>query len=290
MEKIGKKIATILEMIKFEHTVFALPFALMSAFIAAGGLPGWEKLAWILVAMLGARSMAMAFNRLADAQLDAKNPRTRERALPAGIIKPTQVWVFTLAAALAFLFAASQLNALALKLSPLVIFILCFYSYTKRFTWICHIILGLSLGIAPVGAWIAIRGEISLISLLLGLGVLFWVAGFDIIYACLDYEFDRKEDLFSIPKVLGIKWALTVSILFHVATIGLFYWVGVIAHLGFLFLTGIFLTTACLIYEHWIVRPKDLSRVNVSFFNINGTISILLFLFTIADLFFLGGQ
>ncbi|MBI4595317.1 MAG: UbiA family prenyltransferase [Candidatus Tectomicrobia bacterium] len=287
MTKIFNRIAIILEMIKFEHTVFALPFALMSAFIAARGLPSWQKIAWILVAMVGARSMAMAFNRIVDAELDAQNPRTRERALPAGKIKPVHVWFFTVASSLAFLLAASQLNSLTLKLSPVVIFVLCFYSYTKRFTWVCHIILGLSLGIAPVGAWIAIRGEIAAIPLLLGLGVLFWVAGFDIIYACLDFEYDLRENLFSIPKVLGIQWALIVSILFHLTTIGLFCWAGVAAHLGILFLAGIFLTTACLIYEHWIVRPKDLSRVNVSFFNINGIISILLFFFTIADLFLL---
>ena len=286
MEKVIEKIATILEMIKFEHTVFALPFALMSAFIAARGLPQWNKIVWILLAMVGARSMAMAFNRIVDVELDARNPRTAGRALPTGKIKLVHVWLFAIVSALIFLVAAYQLNPLAFKLSPLVIFILCFYSYTKRFTWVSHLILGLSLGIAPVGAWIAIRSEIAAIPVILGAGVLLWVAGFDIIYACLDYEFDNREDLFSIPKVLGIKGALIVSIIFHIFTLGLFYWAGVTADLGILFLLGILITAFCLLYEHWIVRPNDLSSVNVSFFNINGTISIILFIFTAADLYF----
>lgn len=286
MEKVIEKIVTILEMIKFEHTVFALPFAFMSAFIAARGLPQWDKIVWILLAMVGVRSMAMAFNRIVDVELDARNPRTAGRALPTGKIKLVHVWLFAIVSALLFLLAAYQLNPLAFKLSPLVIFILCFYSYTKRFTWVSHLILGLSLGIAPVGAWIAIRSEIAAIPVILGAGVLLWVAGFDIIYACLDYEFDNRENLFSIPKVFGIKGALIVSIIFHIFTLGLFYWAGVTADLGLLFLIGILITAFCLLYEHWIVRPNDLSRVNVSFFNINGTISIILFIFTAADLYF----
>lgn len=286
MKKTIEKISIILEMIKFEHTVFALPFALMSAFIAARGFPHWEKIAWILLAMVGARSMAMAFNRIVDVELDAKNPRTKERALPTGKIKLVHVWLFTIVSALVLLFAASQLNPLAFKLSPVVIFVLCIYSYTKRFTWASHLILGLSLGIAPVGAWIAIKGDISAVSLILGSGVLLWVAGFDIIYACLDYEFDKRESLFSIPKAVGIKGALILSIIFHILTLGLFYWTGVAAGLGLFFMMGILVTALCLLYEHWIVRPGDLSRVNVSFFNINGIISMILFLFTVTDLFF----
>lgn len=278
------KLATILQMIKFEHTIFALPFALTSAMLAANGLPDLPVLAWILVAMVGARSAAMAFNRIADRHLDKINPRTADRALPSGTLKLAEVWIFTLAGVGVFILAAWMLNPLAFALSPIALLVILGYSYTKRFTNLSHLILGLALGIAPTGAWIAVTGRIDLAPLILSAAVMFWTAGFDIIYALQDIEFDRKTGLFSIPKALGESNALRVSRLFHAITAGLLAIFGGVLGLGIVYYAGVILVTAALFYEQALVKPNDLSKVDLAFFNTNGFISIGYFLFTALDL------
>ncbi len=271
-----KRLRITLEMIKFEHTVFALPFALLSAILASGGWPEAPKLFWIVMAMVGARSAAMAFNRIVDKQIDGENPRTRMRALPAGEISATFAAVFTLASAALFVGAAWKLNSLCFKLSVPVLLILFFYSYTKRFTSYSHLVLGFCLGMAPLGTWIAVRGDIRLTPVLLCLIVMLWTAGFDIIYACQDVEFDRQNQLFSLPKRLGVRMALNVSTGMHVLMLLLLIALFVLEGLGWVTLGGIVMVAALLWYEHSLVRPDDLSRVNASFFTVNGYISVLL--------------
>ncbi len=278
------RLLIVLEMIKFEHTVFALPFAYLGAFLATRGFPGWWATLWILVAMIGARSAAMAFNRLADWQFDAQNPRTRQRALPRGLVSGNFVAAFTLLSGAIFLFAAYQLNPLAFALSPVALGIVLLYSYTKRFTSLSHVFLGLSLGIAPVGGWIAVTGRISVEPFVLAGAVLFWVAGFDIIYACQDVNFDLTQALHSIPARLGIGWALVISALFHLVMLVLLAWVFIDASLGVLSWVGLALVVIALVYEHLLVKPGDLSRVDAAFFGINGAISIILFAFVGLDL------
>ena len=265
-----------LAMIKFEHTVFALPFALLSALLASEGWPGGPKILWIVVAMVGARSAAMAFNRLADIRIDTLNPRTRTRALPAGHLSPFFVAVFTLASGSVFVLAAYQLNPLCFLLSFPVLLILLLYSYTKRFTRLSHLYLGLCLGLAPLGSWIAVRGEIGWPPLLLGLTVLLWTAGFDIIYACQDVDFDRRQALFSIPEGYGIDRALKVSRGLHIGMLLALLGLVRIQGLGWISLLGILLVAGLLWHEHRLVRPSDLSRVNAAFFTVNGYVSILL--------------
>jgi len=278
------KIAVILEMIKFEHTVFALPFALTSAMLAANGMPDIRVLGWILVAMVGARSTAMAFNRIADLHYDRLNPRTANRALPAGILSMAQVSIFTGFSALVFMFAAWNLNKLALSLSPVALLVILGYSYTKRFTNLSHLVLGLSLGIAPVGAWIAVTGRIELAPIILSAAVMFWTAGFDIIYALQDLDFDHKMGLFSIPKTLGPKNGLLVSRAFHAMTAVLLGVFGLVMGLGVVYYVGLALVAVALAYEQSLVKPNDFSKANVAFFNANGFVSIGFFVFTIADL------
>jgi 4-hydroxybenzoate polyprenyltransferase len=274
--KLWSSLRTTLEMIKFEHTLFALPFALLSAILASGGFPRISKLLWIIVAMVGARSAAMAFNRIADWRIDSANPRTQMRALPAGRVSLAFAAWFTLASSLLFVAAAHQLNPLCFWLSFPVLFILLLYSYTKRVTSYTHLFLGLCLGLAPLGAWIGIRGDVKLTPVLLCLIVLLWTAGFDIIYACQDLEFDRRKNLYSIPKRFGVRTALKMSSGFHllmlVLLIGLFFLEG----LRWMSFLGIFLVGCLLWYEHRLVRPNDLSRVNAAFFTVNGYISVLL--------------
>lgn len=281
-----RKLRIILEMIKFEHTVFALPFAVMSAFIAADGLPSLAKLGWILVAMVGARSCAMAFNRLADAELDSINPRTATRSIPAGLITKSAVWVFTLVSAGLLVFAAWRLNPLAFALSPVALAVVMGYSYTKRFTALSHFWLGLSLSISPVGAWIAIQGSFALPPIVLCLVVLLWTAGFDIIYACQDVSFDRKHGLHSIPAKLGIRWALWVSSGLHVLAVVLLLGMPRLVELGTFYYIGVGIVVLIFVYEHAIVKPSDLSRVNLAFFTLNGTISLVLMALSIADILF----
>ena len=272
-------------MIRFSHTLFALPFAILGALFAARGLPEAMPLVWILVAMVAARSAAMAFNRLVDLPFDARNPRTAGRALPRKQLSGSFVAGFILASAAALVFAAAMLNRLALLLSPVALAIVFLYSYMKRFTWGTHFFLGLSLACAPVGAWVAIRGTIAGVPLLLGLAVLLWVAGFDIIYACQDVEFDRGEPLHSIPKRFGVARALWISAALHAGMVILL--AGLFRHLelGILSLAGLAAVTVLLAYEHSLVRPADLSRVDAAFFSINGWISILLCTTTGIDIF-----
>lgn len=271
-------------MIKIEHTVFALPFAFLGAFMAARGLPSAAQAGWILLAMVAARSSAMAFNRLVDLSFDAANPRTRSRALPQKMVTKGFVMAFMLASSAVFVTSAYMINPLAFRLSPIALGIVFFYSVTKRFTWWTHFFLGLSLACAPIGAWVAIRGDITAIPLTLGLAVALWVAGLDIIYACQDVVFDRRAALHSIPQRFGITSALRISALLHlltVAVLGMLFWK---AQLGSLSLAGLGLVAGLLIYEHSLIKPSDLSRVNTAFFTVNGWISILLFVTTSADI------
>ncbi len=283
-----KKLLIILEMVKIEHTIFALPFAFLGAFLAARGLPSLAQIGWILLAMVGARSAAMAFNRFVDLPFDTKNPRTANRALPKKQLTQGFVFVFIILSSAVFVFAASMLNRLALELSPIALGIIFLYSFAKRFTWWTHIWLGVSLACAPIGAWVAIRGNISLPPLILGLAVVLWVAGFDIIYSCQDVEFDRRESLYSIPKRFGVTAALWISAILHlimVGILGFLFWREGLTSISFI---GLALVALLLSYEHSLVRPSDLSRATTAFFTINGWISILLFLTTTIDLLWNG--
>ena len=279
-----RKLKIILEMIKFEHTVFALPFAIMSAFIAEEGLPPLTKLGWILVAMVGARSCAMAFNRLADAEIDSQNPRTATRAIPAGLITKGAVWFFTLVSAGLLVCAAWRLNPLAFALSPVALAVIMGYSFTKRFTALSHLWLGLALSISPVGAWIAIKGQFDWTPIILCCVVLLWTAGFDIIYACQDVNFDRKHGLHSIPARLGIRWALWVSSALHLIAVLLLFGIPLLTELGLFYYIGVGIVVLIFTYEHAIVKPDDLSRVNLAFFTLNGMISLVLMALSIADI------
>jgi len=264
-------------MIKIEHTLFALPFAFLGAVLAAGGLPTLRQLLWITVAMVGARSAAMAFNRIADRQIDGRNPRTATRAIPAGLLSTSFVWVFTIAAALVFLLAAAMLNRLTLLLAPIALASVLLYSLTKRFTQFSHIVLGWCLAIAPTGAWIAVKGQLgSPVPLLLSLVVLLWTAGFDVLYACQDCEFDRQEGLQSIPARIGIPRALWVSRGLHAAAFLALISLYVVSGLGVFALTGVLATGALLVYQHLLVRSDDLSRLNAAFFTTNAFVSVIL--------------
>lgn len=273
-----------LEMIKWEHSIFALPFALCGAFLAASGLPSVHQLLWIVIAMIAARSAAMAFNRLADAAIDAANPRTRARALPAGDLSAAFVTTFVLVSCAIFIVSASQLNRLALWLSPVALAILLLYSYTKRFTRWSHLVLGFALGIAPAAAWIAIRGSLDPRILLLTAAVTFWVAGFDVLYACQDFEFDRATGLFSVPCHFGIRTALWIARAFHATMLVLLVAMIPAFGLGKLSLIGIVAVAILLLYEHTLVKADDLSRLDAAFFTMNGVISIVFLLFVSADL------
>jgi 4-hydroxybenzoate polyprenyltransferase len=273
-----------LEMIKWEHSIFALPFALCGAMLAAGGRPAWHQLAWIIVAMVSARSAAMAFNRLADASMDAANPRTATRALPAGLLTPAFVTTFVLVACGIFVLAASQLNRVSLMLSPLALAVVLLYSYAKRFTRWSHLCLGFALGIAPAAAWIAVRGSLDLRILLLTVAVTFWVGGFDVIYACQDYDFDRSHGLHSFPRHLGIKNALALARFFHLAMLGLLVALVAVFGLGKLAVAGVVAVAGLLLYEHALLRHDDLSKLNAAFFAMNGVISVVFFVFVAGDL------
>jgi 4-hydroxybenzoate polyprenyltransferase len=271
-------------MIKFSHSVFALPFALASAAVAAGGRVPWRELPWIVVAMIGARSAAMGFNRLADQAIDARNPRTAARELPRGALSRREVWLFVSLSALALVGAAAMLNPLCLLLSPVALLVVMGYSYTKRFTSLSHLVLGLALSIAPVGAWLAVRGRFEAAPALLALAVLCWVAGFDTIYSCQDVEFDRREGLRSLPALLGIRRALTVARLLHVAAALLLTALYTLAPLHPVYLAGVAGVAALLVYEHSLVSADDLSRVDAAFFTVNGWISVGYLVFTILGL------
>ena len=280
-----QKLALVLRMIKIEHSVFALPFAIISALVAANGLPPWNTLLWIFVAMISARSCAMAFNRVVDSKFDALNPRTQKWALPAGLLTKQFVVLFILVSSTIFIYAAFRLNRLAFLLSPVALAIIFFYSLTKRFTPLSHWFIGLALGIGPAGAWIAVRGSLEMLPLWLALAILFWTAGFDLIYSCQDAEFDRKQKLHSIPSRFGIPSALNVSRICHALALILLAVFGLKAGLGLWYFAGVALVAALLIYEHMLVAPNDLSRVNEAFFAVNGLISVLLLLFSTLDLY-----
>jgi 4-hydroxybenzoate polyprenyltransferase len=282
-----------LEMIKFEHSVFALPFALTGALLAmrdAGATLAqtWPKFAWIVVAMVAARSAAMAFNRVVDAGIDARNPRTRSRHIPAGVLSRSFGWGFVAVSSAVFVLAAKALNPLCLLLAPVALGVVFFYSFTKRFTSFSHVVLGFALGIAPAAAWIALRGELDLRILWLTAAVTCWTAGFDIIYSCQDFEFDRDAGLFSLPRRLGIAGALRVSRALHVLMLGCLLALVQALALGPLAVAGVAVAAALLAYEHRLVKADDLSRVDAAFFTINGYVSVLFFLFWAADIFYAG--
>jgi len=275
-----KKIKILLDMIKFEHTIFALPFAYLGAFLAARGFPSLRQCWWILIAMVGARTCAMGFNRIVDIPFDAKNPRTKNRALPSGKVKPKEAWAMVIIAAIVYFWAAYELNSLAFKLSPIVLATVMFYSYTKRFTPLCHLFLGLAIGIAPTAGWIAVKGSVSYLPIILSIGVMFWVGGFDILYACLDEEFDKKIGLHSIPAKFGRKKAFWISGLFHAIAFASFVAIGILAHLNWIYYLGVVITFILLVMQRIIVTPSDISRMNMAFFTLNGAISIILFVAT----------
>jgi 4-hydroxybenzoate polyprenyltransferase len=273
-----------LEMIKWEHSIFALPFALCGAMLAAGGVPAWHQLAWIIVAMISARSAAMAFNRVADAAIDAANPRTQTRALPTGTLTPSFVTTFVVISCAVFVLAASQLNHLTLILSPLALAIVLLYSYTKRFTRWSHLVLGFALGIAPAAAWIAVRASLDPRILLLTAAVTFWVGGFDVLYACQDFDFDREAGLHSLPRYFGIRAALVIARLFHVIMLLLLVALVITFGLGKFAIAGVVAVAILLAYEHSLVSSHDLSKLNAAFFTMNGVISVVFFVFLAADL------
>ncbi|WP_249669688.1 UbiA-like polyprenyltransferase [Hazenella sp. IB182353] len=274
-------------MIKFEHTIFALPFAYLGAVLGSlevnGVLPTWGQIGWITLAMIGARSAAMALNRLIDRHIDAKNPRTKERAIPAGLVSVSYVWGFVVVSFAVLFFSAWQLNFLAVWLLPIAVFFLVIYSYTKRFTWTCHLVLGIATGLGPLGGWVATTGQIDAKSLILFFTVALWIGGFDIIYACQDVDFDRKAKLHSIPVRFGLKRALLISSFMHVGTaiglIALIFYTG----LHMWFAMGVLIAILILFYEHAIVSADDLSRLDTAFFTMNGVLSVILFFFTMVD-------
>ena len=271
-------------MIKWEHSVFALPFALCGAMLAAGGIPTLHQLIWIIVAMVAARSAAMAFNRLADASIDAANPRTSTRALPAGQLTPMFVATFVVVTSTIFIFAAAQLNRLSLLLSPVALAVLLLYSYTKRVTRWSHLVLGFALGMAPAAAWIAIRGSLDPRVLLLTAAVTFWVGGFDVLYACQDFDFDRDAGLHSIPRYFGVRASLWIARGFHLVMVGLLVAVLLVFGLGKMAACGVLAVVLLLLYEHSLVKADDLSKLNAAFFTMNGIISVLFFGFVAGDL------
>lgn len=279
-----KRIKILLDMIKFEHTVFALPFAYLGAFLAAQGLPPLRESLLILLGMVGGRTAAMGFNRIVDLPFDAKNPRTKDRPLVTGAVKDKEAWAMVIISGAIFFLAAYLLNPLAFKLSPWVFFVLLAYSYTKRFTPLCHIFLGFAIGIAPTAGWIAVKGSVSTVPILISIGVLFWVAGFDILYACLDTEFDKREGLHSIPSAIGVRRAFFVSAAFHAVAFFTFLLVGIMAHLGLAYYIGLVGVSALFILQRRVVSPEDLSRMNLAFFTLNGLVSLILFCFTAIDL------
>ena len=278
------KIGTTLEMIKWEHSIFALPFALTAMLLAAQGLPGWRTVGWIIVAMIAARSAAMAFNRWADADLDAVNPRTRNRAIPAGMLSRTFVLGFTFVAVAVFLIAAGELNRLTLELAPVVLVVLLGYSYLKRFTQWSHLGLGLALGLAPSAAWIAVRGSLDPRIIVLTVAVTLWAGGFDVLYACQDYEHDRSAGLHSLPQAMGLRVAFATARLMHLAMLALLVWFGMLFHFRAIGWAGIGAVGLLLAYEHSLVSPRDLRRMNAAFFTMNGVIAMVFLVFVSADL------
>lgn len=286
MSSVATKIVLYLRMIKFPHSIFALPFAFTGAIIAAEGVPLLKEIIWITVAMVGARSGAMGLNRIIDRKIDQENPRTKNRQLPRGTINLSEAVLFTAVSFAIFIFAAYMLNPLCLKLSPVVLGVLFIYSYTKRFTWTTHFVLGLALSSAPVGAWIAVRGTFNAEIIPIGIAVIFWLAGFDTLYALQDIEFDKSHGIYSIPKRFGIKNALLLARLFHLITFIMFIVTGVLFKMAIFYWLGIMIVGGLFIYEHSLIKKNDLSKLDMAFFNMNGYISITVFIFTLVDYIF----
>ncbi|RSL15867.1 4-hydroxybenzoate polyprenyltransferase [Edaphobacter aggregans] len=283
MGSLWKSTAVTLEMIRWEHSVFALPFALTGAVLAAGGWPPVRVLGWIVVCMVAARSAAMAFNRLADARLDAANPRTAMRALPAGTLTSGFVGGFVLVSMVVFVAGAAMLNPLTLKLAPVALAVVLAYSYMKRVTRWSHLVLGLALGIAPSAAWIAVRGTLDVRIIVLTVAVLLWVGGFDVLYACQDFEHDRKVGLNSVPQAFGVQAAFWIARAMHVGMLALLCWLVVLFGLGKVAIVGVVLVALLLLYEHLIISPQDMRRMNAAFFTLNGVISVVFFGFVAVD-------
>ncbi len=281
-----ERIKILYNLVRFEHTIFALPFAYLGMVMAQKGVPGWYYWFWVTLAMAGARTAAMGFNRLIDREIDAKNPRTANRHLPKKQIAPQTVWFLVIVSLILLEFSAYKLNWLCVYLSPIVVVLLWGYSYCKRFTWLTHFVLGLVEAAAPIGGWIAVTGSFALPPIDVGLAVIFWLAGFDIIYACQDYEFDKKEGIFSIPANFGLGPGLAVSAILHILTIVFLVLAGLSLHLGIWYWSGIAMNGILLIYEHAIISPKDLSRINQAFFTVNGYVSVVLFVCTLLDVLF----
>jgi 4-hydroxybenzoate polyprenyltransferase len=290
MDSLAGKITLYLRMIKFPHSVFALPFAFTGAIMAAEGIPSLREIVWITIAMVGARSGAFGLNRIIDRKIDKANPRTKKRELPTGAIRLSEAILFTVLSFIVFIFAASMLNPLCLKLSPVALAVIFIYSHTKRFTWASHFVLGLALSAAPLGAWIAIRGTFDLEILPIAVAVIFWLAGFDTLYALQDIEFDKSYGLYSIPKRFGVRKALILARLFHLIALSLLLFSGVLFKLGNFYWLGIMVVAGMFIYEHSLVKENDLSKLDMAFFNMNGYISITVFVFTFLDYTFLHGS
>lgn len=281
-----RQIKILLDNIKFEHTIFALPFAYLGMVLAANGLPTLSQFIWITLAMASARTLAMSLNRLIDRELDARNPRTRNRPLPRGLISARAVIAISVVAFIVFEISAWQLNLTCFLLSPLALIFLVGYHYTKRFTWLCHWVLGFTDGIAAAGGWVAVRGTLDPLAIWLWFVVIVWMAGFDLIYACQDVEIDRREGLNSVPSRFGIPFALMLARVMHGLTVLALAVVGIVANLGIIFWLGVLIVAALLAYENAIVKPNDLSRVNLAFFNVNGYISVIVFLSALFGIWF----
>ncbi|SDM77433.1 4-hydroxybenzoate polyprenyltransferase [Fictibacillus solisalsi] len=283
-----KKLAIILEMIKFEHTLFALPFAFLGAILGnvveEGTFPSLMEWVWITLAMVGARSAAMTLNRVIDARIDQKNPRTAMRAIPAKLISMKEAALFIAGSFVLLFVSAYQLNILSVWLLPLAVFFLVFYSYTKRFTYLCHVILGGTIALAPLGGWVGATGTLSAEAFLLYAGVVFWTAGFDVIYATQDADYDRKHGLYSIPSYFGIPKALLIARIFHVISFTAFLVLGAVSSFGWVYFAGVFLSGAIMVYEHSMVSADDLSKLNLAFFTMNGILSVVMFVFSLGDL------
>lgn len=279
-----RRVKTYGELVMFSHTLFSVPFGLIAMLLAANGFPSFRLTFWILAALVSARTLANLLNRLVDRNIDARNPRTAGRHMPRGVVRAREVLLLILVFMVLLILSAFMINPVSVVLLPVPMFLFCVYSFTKRFTWACHLVLGAACGCAPIGAWIAVTGNISLVSLVLGAAVTFWVAGFDIIYGAQDVEFDREEDLFSIPSVFGIRNALVISAAFHGIAVLLLVYVGLASGFGRIYFTGLFLTTGLLLYEHLIVSPGNLKNVTIASYSINQIVSMVLLVFTGVDI------
>ena len=280
-----KSFFAFIRMIKLEHTIFSLPFAFVGMFLAAKGLPSIKTIIWVTIAMIGARSAAMGLNRYVDAEIDARNPRTANREIPAGNISKKNTMLYTVISLAVYFFSTYMMNKLALILSPIPILIFILYSYTKRFTNMCHIVLGLALGLAPIGAWVAVTGSIDTPPFILCFAILAWVAGFDISYAIQDIDFDRDEGLYSIPKAVGVRGSLIIARILHIIAFALFVSLMAFSNeLGYIYLAGVLISGAFMAYEHTLISYKDLSKLNIAFFNMNAYISLTIMIFSLADI------